>query len=86
MVGVVRAGKNPGRDRDENHADTVAALAHPSVRQRYDAIGVPVITSTPAELAALLASEIQKWGPIIKAAGMQSGVRKLRRPYLEGSR
>jgi tripartite-type tricarboxylate transporter receptor subunit TctC len=64
--------KTPAEIVTKIHADTVAALAHPSVRQRYDAIGVPVITSTPAELAALLASEIQKWGPIIKAAGIKA--------------
>ena len=52
------------------HADTVAALAHPSVKQRYEAIGAPVAPSTPIELAALLASETEKWGPIVREAGI----------------
>lgn len=53
------------------HDDTVAALAHPSVKQRYEATGAPIISSTPTELAALLKSEMQKWGPIVKAAGIK---------------
>jgi tripartite-type tricarboxylate transporter receptor subunit TctC len=29
------------------------------------------VTTTPAEAAALLQSEIKKWGPIVKDAGIQ---------------
>jgi tripartite-type tricarboxylate transporter receptor subunit TctC len=53
------------------HIDTVAALAHPSVKQRFEAIGAPVTSSTPAELSALLKSDMQRWGPIIKEAGIK---------------
>jgi tripartite-type tricarboxylate transporter receptor subunit TctC len=53
------------------HADAVAALMHPSVKQRYEAIGAPVSPSTPTELGLLLASETEKWGPIIKEAGIK---------------
>jgi tripartite-type tricarboxylate transporter receptor subunit TctC len=53
------------------HSDTVAALEHPSVKQRYEAIGAPVTTSTPAELAARLVAEADKWGPIIRDAGIK---------------
>jgi tripartite-type tricarboxylate transporter receptor subunit TctC len=53
------------------HDDAVAALAYPPVRQAYERVGAPVVTSTPAELAALLKSETQKWGPIVKRAGIK---------------
>jgi tripartite-type tricarboxylate transporter receptor subunit TctC len=53
------------------HADAVAALEHPSVKERYEVIGAPVTASTPAELAARLASETAKWGPIVKEAGIK---------------
>ena len=53
------------------HADTVAALADPVIRARLDQLGVGVVGSTPAELAAFLKSEMDKWGPIIKAAGIK---------------
>jgi tripartite-type tricarboxylate transporter receptor subunit TctC len=53
------------------HTDAVAALEHPSVKDRYETIGAPVVTSTAAELGARLASETAKWGPIVKAAGIK---------------
>ena len=52
------------------NADTVAALADGGVRARLEPLGVLVASSTPQELAALLKSEMDKWGPVIKAAGI----------------
>ena len=52
------------------NADTVAALADAGVRARLEPLGVLVASSTPQELAALLKSEMDKWGPVIKAAGI----------------
>ena len=51
--------------------DTVAALAHQPVKQKLTEIGAVVTTSTPAELAALLKSEMDKWAPIIREAGIK---------------
>jgi tripartite-type tricarboxylate transporter receptor subunit TctC len=53
------------------HADTVTALADPVIRQRLDQLGVGVVGSTPGELGAFLKSEMDKWGPIIKEAGIK---------------
>jgi tripartite-type tricarboxylate transporter receptor subunit TctC len=50
------------------NADTNAALAHPSVKPRFDDLGATPKGSTPAELAAFLKSEIEKWGPVIEEA------------------
>ena len=50
--------------------DTVAALADPTTRQRLEQLGVVVTGSTPAELAAFLRAEMDKWGPVIKEAGI----------------
>jgi tripartite-type tricarboxylate transporter receptor subunit TctC len=50
------------------NADTNAALAHPSVKPRFDDLGATPKGSTPAELAAFLKSEIDKWGPVIQEA------------------
>jgi tripartite-type tricarboxylate transporter receptor subunit TctC len=60
--------KTPSQIVSKIHSDTVTALAHPSVKDRFEAVGAPVMSSTPAELAALLAADIQKWGPIVKEA------------------
>jgi tripartite-type tricarboxylate transporter receptor subunit TctC len=53
------------------HSDAAAALTHPFVKQRYEAIGAPAIPSTPAELAALMKTDLEKWGPIIKEIGIK---------------
>jgi tripartite-type tricarboxylate transporter receptor subunit TctC len=68
--GLFVQSKTPNEIVMKIHADAVAALEHPSVKQKYDAIGAPVTSSTPAELAALLASDTDKWGTIINQAGI----------------
>jgi tripartite-type tricarboxylate transporter receptor subunit TctC len=50
------------------NADTNAALAHASVKSRFDDLGATPKGSTPSELAAFLKSEIDKWGPVIHEA------------------
>ena len=48
----------------------VAALSDPAVRARLEPLGVLVVGSTPEALGALLKAETDKWGPIIKQAGI----------------
>ena len=50
------------------HADTNAALVHPPVKTRFEQLGANPKGSTPAELAAFLKSETDKWGPVIRDA------------------
>jgi tripartite-type tricarboxylate transporter receptor subunit TctC len=50
------------------NADTNSALAHPSVKPRFEDLGAIPKGSTSAELAAFLQSEIDKWGPVIRNA------------------
>ncbi len=55
------------------NAATVTALSEAAVRAKFDPLGVVVQSSTPEELGALLRFEIERWGPIIKAAGISAG-------------
>jgi tripartite-type tricarboxylate transporter receptor subunit TctC len=50
------------------NADTNAALAHASVKPRFDDLGATPRGTTPGQLAAFLKSEIDKWGPVIRDA------------------
>ena len=52
-------------------AATVAAVADPAVKGRLEHLGYTVNGSTPEGLSAHLQSEIDKWGPVIKAAGIR---------------
>jgi tripartite-type tricarboxylate transporter receptor subunit TctC len=52
----------------------VEALADPKVRMRFAELGLdiaPRLQQTPAGLAAFHQAEIEKWWPIIKAAGIR---------------
>jgi len=50
------------------HADSVKALREPAIASKLEQFGAAVIASTPAELAAHLKAEMDKWGPVIKEA------------------
>ena len=57
------------------NAATVAALAEAMVRQRLRDIGQeiwPREMQTPAALAAYQKAEIERWWPVIKAAGIKA--------------
>ena len=51
------------------------AMADPTVRQRFDSLGLeipPADQQTPESLAAFHKAEIEKWWPIIKAASIKA--------------
>jgi tripartite-type tricarboxylate transporter receptor subunit TctC len=52
------------------HADIVAALAYPPVKERLEPLGAALVGSTPEELARHIKSEMDKWGPVIREAGI----------------
>jgi tripartite-type tricarboxylate transporter receptor subunit TctC len=54
------------------NADAIAALNHPPVKQRYAQLGATVVGSTPDELGAHLKSEMERWAPVIRAAGIKA--------------
>jgi len=53
------------------HADLVKVLALPDVKERMFNLGMEVAGSTPDELAALVNSDIAKWGKVIKESGVR---------------
>jgi tripartite-type tricarboxylate transporter receptor subunit TctC len=53
-------------------AAVAQALSEPAVIARYEPLGVVVESSTSEGLGRLLRSEIDKWGPVIKAAGISA--------------
>ena len=54
------------------HRDCVEALHMPAVRERLSGLGAIPIAGSPEEFAALIRSDNETWGPVIKAAGIQA--------------
>ena len=53
-------------------AGTARILAEPAIMDRIERLGVAPKSSTPEALAAHLRSEMDKWGPVIKQAGISA--------------
>jgi tripartite-type tricarboxylate transporter receptor subunit TctC len=53
-------------------SDFIAALKAPAVKNRLDTLGATPIGSLPKEFDAVIHADYEKWGPIIKAAGMKA--------------
>jgi tripartite-type tricarboxylate transporter receptor subunit TctC len=70
--GLYVPAKTPGEIVRKLHDDTAAALSHPQVTQRFAEIATVATPSTTAELAALLKSDMELWGPVIKAANIKA--------------
>jgi len=64
------AAKTPPAIVEKLNRDAVEALNTPAVKEHYAKLGARVFASTPAVLGAHLKSEMERWGPIIKAAGI----------------
>jgi tripartite-type tricarboxylate transporter receptor subunit TctC len=53
------------------HEVTAGALAKPEVKARFDALGTDVAPMNPEQLGGFIRSEIEKFGRLAKAAGIQ---------------
>jgi tripartite-type tricarboxylate transporter receptor subunit TctC len=56
---------------DRMYAETVKAMQQPDMKQIWDAQGATVGGQTPAEFARFVHSEIEKWGKVVKDAGIK---------------
>lgn len=51
--------------------ETAKALNDPDLRQRFTQAGVDAAPSTPAEMSAIVRRDLDKWGKVIKVAGIK---------------
>jgi tripartite-type tricarboxylate transporter receptor subunit TctC len=64
-VGLVR----PRTCRQES---STAGLAHPKIKARLADLGATPLAGSPADFAQLIADETEKWGKVIKFAGIKA--------------
>lgn len=52
------------------HKDMLRAMESPETKERFNALAVEAIGSTPEAFVAMLSEEVAKWGQVVKAAGI----------------
>ena len=52
-------------------AETIKVMGLPDVKERLFNAGFEIVTSTPEQFAEFTRTEIQKWGKLVKAAGLK---------------
>jgi tripartite-type tricarboxylate transporter receptor subunit TctC len=67
---LTRAG-TPAPIINKLHSEIATILKQKDVRERFDAQGLDVISSTPQEFRAFIRSEIAKHAKIVKDAGVK---------------
>ncbi len=69
--GLYAPARTP-RDRIvRTHGVLAKALQHPDVKERFAALSVDIVASTPEYLDKYLKEEIEKWGRVVKAMKLQ---------------
>jgi tripartite-type tricarboxylate transporter receptor subunit TctC len=69
--GILGPGGMPPELAAKLHRDFVDALNAPGARARLTGLGAVPAGTSPAEFSALIRSDYEKWGPIIKEAGIK---------------
>jgi tripartite-type tricarboxylate transporter receptor subunit TctC len=57
---------------DRLHAETQKALAIPEVQSRLRGLGAEIVGNSPEEFSNLIASGIEKWGQVVRNAGIKA--------------
>jgi tripartite-type tricarboxylate transporter receptor subunit TctC len=69
--GMLGPGTLPADLTAKISKDCAEALRTPAVKQRLDNLGATVAGTSPAEFDKLIRADYEKWGPVIKAAGIK---------------
>ena len=70
-LGLVAPKGTPSAVIDKLQAEIAKALADSAVKAKADASGLFPATSTPAEFAAFIRKEAQRWSTVVKDTGMK---------------
>jgi tripartite-type tricarboxylate transporter receptor subunit TctC len=70
-LGLVAPRGTPAAIIDKLQAEVAKALADPSIKTKADASGLYPVSNTPAEFAAFIRKEAERWSTVVKEAGMR---------------
>jgi tripartite-type tricarboxylate transporter receptor subunit TctC len=69
--GLCAPGKTPPEIIDKLNREINAALADPPIKARLADLGGQPYGGTPEEFGRFLAAETEKWGKVVRAAGLK---------------
>jgi tripartite-type tricarboxylate transporter receptor subunit TctC len=70
--GIVGPKGTPAEVVDRLNREVNAILAEPDKKKRLGELGASLLPGTPADFAKLLADETEKWGKVIRFAGIKA--------------
>ena len=70
--GILAPAGTPGAMIERLHKEITAILDSPETRKRFDLEGAEVVRMKPAEFAAFVARETEKWTRVVKEAGIKA--------------
>jgi tripartite-type tricarboxylate transporter receptor subunit TctC len=68
LTGLLAPAGTPKEAIDLLHREVVKIVGLPDVQKRLDDLGFEVVANTPAAFAARIATEMEKWGKVIRDA------------------
>ncbi len=70
--GLLAPAKTPAAVIDRLNRETIRILNEREVKERLATAGLQVVTNTPAQFADFIRTEIDKWGKVIRSAGIKA--------------
>ena len=71
LAGLLVPAGTPKAVVDKLSGEVLRILAQPDIREKISAQGFDVIASTPEQFAAQIRTEVEKWGKVIRSAGIK---------------
>ena len=71
IQGVLLPAGTPGAIVNRLHSELMRIIALPDIRGRILELGFDIVASSPREFAAQVKVEVEKWGKVVTAAGIQ---------------
>ena len=69
--GLAAPRNTPAEIVDRLNKEINAALADPKMKARFADLGGEVLSGSPAAFGSLIAAETEKWGKVVRAAGLK---------------
>jgi tripartite-type tricarboxylate transporter receptor subunit TctC len=69
--GLMGPARLPATIVSRLHAEVVKAVQAPDIREKFSAMALETVVSTPAEFKAMVEAELVRWGRVVKQAGIK---------------